>query len=212
MLPRAGTPIERVRRATVEPDPFGLRLHDNAPKRETASMTQGGSAAQDNSVAVLKEALGEAQMTVRAYDTKAQIVGVGYILAMGIVGRIENSFVKTDDIDLLRIALAWFIVIVPILLFGFVLYPSRRSATGVADGSSDNVRHLLYVRSNTFRSAADLKQAAQSASLADELAFEVLSVSWLRDLKRQRFLRALFAGGISFALLFFFQALRTVIS
>jgi hypothetical protein len=173
---------------------------------------QSGDAAQDNSVTVLKEALGEAQMTVRAYDTKAQIVGVGYILAMGIVARIENAFVKTGDVDLMRIALAWLIVILPILLFGFVLYPSRRSATGVTGGADDNVRHLLYVRSNTFRSTADLKQAAQSASLADELAFEVLSVSWLRDLTRQSFLRALFAAGISFALLFVFQAIRTLTS
>ncbi|MGI9478841.1 MAG: hypothetical protein ACR2PI_19220 [Hyphomicrobiaceae bacterium] len=173
-------------------------------------MTQGGDDAQGNSIAVLKEALSEAQMTVRAYDTKAQIVGVGYILAMGIVARIENLIVKTGDVDLLRIALAWLIVIVPILLFGFVLYPSRRSATGIAAGENDAVRQLLYVRSENFRSAADLKQAAQTASLADELAFEVISVSWLRDLKRQRFLRALFAAGLSFALLFIFQALRTV--
>ncbi len=60
---------------------------------------------------MLKDALGDAQMTVRAYDTKAQIVGVGYILALGIVARLESLFVKTGDVDLARVAISWLVVI-----------------------------------------------------------------------------------------------------
>jgi len=38
-----------------------------------------------NTLAFLMASLKEVQDTVRAYDTKAQIVGVGYIFAIGII-------------------------------------------------------------------------------------------------------------------------------
>lgn len=173
-------------------------------------MTKGGDRSDSDGLAVLKDALGEAQMTVRAYDTKAQIVGVGYILALGIVARLENLFDKTGDVDLTRVAISWLVVIVPILLFGFVLYPSRKSTPEVMDASEDDIQHLLYVRSSEKRSIGELRRAASSVSYIDELAYELLSVSWLRDLKRQRFLRALFAAGLSFLVLFVSQAFRAI--
>ena len=173
-------------------------------------MTDENGQPMDGSEAILKDALSEAQMTVRAYDTKAQIVGVGYILAMGIIARIENLFVKTGDVDFLRIAIAWLVVIVPILLFGFVLYPSRKTAPKVAGDANEPVQQVLYVRSSQYATVSELRYAAKSASYIDELAFEVLSVSGLRDLKRQRFLRALFAAGTSFIILFATQVVRTV--
>ena len=171
-------------------------------------MTNEVAASRADSIAVLKEALAEAQMTVRAYDTKAQIVGVGYILALNIVMRLENLFVKTGDVDLTRIGITWLVVIVPIMLFGFVLYPSRRSIAETVQASQDPVQNLLYVRSDEKRTVEGLRQAAAKVSYVDELAFEVMSVSGLRDLKRQRFLRALFAAGLSFLVIFLSQMFR----
>ncbi len=161
-----------------------------------------------DSIAVLKDALAEAQMTVRAYDTKAQIVGVGYIFALNIVMRLENLFDKTGDVDLTRIGITWVVVIAPIILFGFVLYPSRRSIAKTRQASQAPVQNLLYVRSDEIRTADELRRAALSVSYIDELAFEVMSVSGLRDLKRQRFLRALFAAGLSFLVIFLSQMFR----
>lgn len=40
---------------------------------------------------LLRDGFNEAQATVRAYDTKAQIVGVGYIFALGIVGQVFDE-------------------------------------------------------------------------------------------------------------------------
>lgn len=174
-------------------------------------MTKGGDQSHGDGLAVLKDALAEAQMTVRAYDTKAQIVGVGYILALGIVTRLESLFVKTGDVDLDRVVISWLVVIVPILLFGFVLYPSRKSIPEVTDASEDHIQHLLYVRSDEKRTIGELRSASSSVSYVDELAFELLSVSGLRDLKRQRFLRALFAAGLSFLVLFVSQAARAIL-
>lgn len=38
--------------------------------------------------ALQRDGLAEAQLTVRNYDTRAQIVGVGYILSLGVVGQV----------------------------------------------------------------------------------------------------------------------------
>lgn len=173
-------------------------------------MTDTDDAYPADGLAMLREALAEAQATVRAYDTKAQIVGVGYIFALGVITRFETLVPKSDDVDILRVVLAWLIVVTPIVLFGIVLYPTRRTAPKVVDGK--DVKHVLYVRAETYGTVASLRNAAASASYSDELAFEVLSVSKLRDLKRKRFLRALFAAGASFLILFASQAWRSAVA
>ena len=38
---------------------------------------------------LLKDSLAEAQNSVRSYDTKAQIVGVGYIFALNVIGQLS---------------------------------------------------------------------------------------------------------------------------
>ena len=73
---------------------------------------------------LIAEALAEAQQTVRAYDTKAQIVGVGYIFALRIVFGLGDLLPKAERSDELLVFVGWTIVISPILLFGFVLYLS----------------------------------------------------------------------------------------
>ena len=84
------------------------------------------SPSAQQSLSLLRDSLAEAQTTVRAYDTKAQIVGVGYIFALGIVGRFEALLPKASELNILTLSVAC-AAILPILLFGFVLYPSRKS-------------------------------------------------------------------------------------
>jgi len=49
--------------------------------------------------ALVQEALAEAQQTVRSYDVKAQIVGVGYIFALGIVFRLGSLLPEVEKDD-----------------------------------------------------------------------------------------------------------------
>ena len=164
----------------------------------------------NHSLALLRDALTEAQMTVRAYDTKAQIVGVGYIFALGVITRFENLFDKSADLNLLRVAAAWFIVILPIVLFGYVLYPSRRVAPRLDEEERAGIDHVLYVIPGRQHSIAQLKDAAARCDPHNEVAYELLKVSMLRDMKRMRFLRALFAAGASFLLIFGTQIIRSL--
>ncbi len=82
---------------------------------------------EDTDVAsFLNTSLSESQSTVRAYDTKAQIVGIGYIFALGIVFQFANKLDPNASLSTDQVILAWTFIIVPIILFGAVLYPTRK--------------------------------------------------------------------------------------
>lgn len=156
----------------------------------------------EQSVSLLREALLEAQSTVRAYDTKAQIVGVGYVFALGIVGSVEKLLPKTSDADWLTVLAAWGIVIFPIVLFGYVLYPTRKTAPRLDEEPSKRPEHVLYIDPDRHDDVESLKSSVARCDPLNEFAFEVLKVSKLRELKRQRFLRALFFAAAAFLFLF----------
>lgn len=160
---------------------------------------------------LISEALEEAQQTVRAYDTKAQIVGVGYIFALGIVFRLGELLPKVERSDLLLVIAGWTIVIFPILLFGFVLYPTRKSAAELAtlDGRS---RGLLYFSPGRHASIQDYLDELAQADCITERTRELFIVTELRELKRKRFLRALFAAGLAFTVLFGVQLWRGTVT
>ena len=149
----------------------------------------------------LEKALEEAQATVRGYDTKAQIVGIGYTFALNIVAGAAVGFPRAGDGSLLTLVIFWGIVMVPLFLFGAVLYPSRRVAPRVQREGAIAPRRLLYVETARFEDADALVAATAGADWPRELGYEVLKVSRLRELKRMRFIRALAATALSFAVL-----------
>lgn len=163
---------------------------------------------QEQSTALLRETLTEAQATVRAYDTKAQIVGVGYVFALGIVGTVEKLVPRSGDTDWMGVTFAWLVVILPILLFGYVLYPSRKTAPRLDEDPVKRPEFVLYVETDRHTNVSELTEAVARCDPVNEYAFEVLKLSKLRELKRQRFLRALFLAASAFLFLFATQLLR----
>jgi len=161
-------------------------------------------------IKIVQEALAEAQQTVRAYDTKAQIVGVGYIFALGVVFKLGELLPELQSGDTAFVVMGWGIVILPILLFGFVLYPTRKSVTA-AEQNELPLQHVLYFSSEQISSITAYMENLQKADGVVERSHELLKVTSLRELKRQRFLRALFSAGISFVLLFALQLWRSAV-
>jgi hypothetical protein len=162
-----------------------------------------------HSETMLRDALGEAQATVRAYDTKAQIVGVGYIFSLGIVSQVSEFLPQTAEINASFVIGSWGLVILPILLFGFVLYPTRKTAPKL-DSETGGIQRLLYVEPNGNDGPDAYIKALQHCDMAREYAYELFKVSKLRELKRHRFLRALFSCGIAYAVLFGSHISRSV--
>ncbi|AXI45134.1 hypothetical protein C1J03_03230 [Sulfitobacter sp. SK012] len=153
----------------------------------------------------LQVALEEAQATVRAYDTKAQIVGIGYTFALNIVAVVVGGLPGASGGEPLYILLFWLIVMAPLFLFGYVLYPSRRLAPQVKAGTEVVLRRVLYVETARHKTVEDLQSAVHGSDWVSELSFELLKVSKLRELKRGRFVRALIATCVSFGMLALLQ-------
>lgn len=152
----------------------------------------------------LYAALKEAQDNIRTYDTKAQIVGIGFIFTIGMATRFNTWSAVPTEWQLWAIIGTWVLIIVPAVLFGAVLYPTRRFAPSVLR-NKELVKGMFYM--NEIESVADYVKQLNNMDTEQELAYEMLKVSYLRDLKRRRFLNALLSASISLLLLFALQFL-----
>ncbi|MDD9877025.1 MAG: hypothetical protein OXR84_06250 [Magnetovibrio sp.] len=155
----------------------------------------------------LHAALKEVQDTVRSYDAKAQICGIGYIFAIGIVTAIGELNPDQPPFTPTVVAVSWLVVMVPIMMFGAVLYPTRAVAPRLGE-QPDNVARTFYRDRERFQGVDGYIEKLDGADLSRELAYEILKSSGLRNLKRQRFLRALYAAAASFAFICAAQMLR----
>jgi hypothetical protein len=153
-------------------------------------------------------ALSDAQATVRAYDTKAQIVGIGYVFSINIVVAVSAGVPGARDEGLLPVLIFWGIVMTPLFLFGYVLYPSRKTAPKVEGASDLALKRVLYVETSRHATVEAYEKAAAQSDWLREMSFEILKVSKLRELKRARFIRALGAAAVSFGCLFILQVVR----
>ncbi len=155
----------------------------------------------------LQAALREAQDTVRSYDTKAQIVGVGYIFAFNIIQSFAGAAPHARAIiqaEPTRILIVWLLVFLPLVMFARVLYPSRGSI-----GSS--AQNVLYAPNASELTVTQFKADVVSCDWLDEISAEIVKVSRLRDMKRRHFIMALWTAAASYALMFVFAAIRSIL-
>ena len=160
------------------------------------------------SVTYLLSALKEAQDSVRSYDTKAQIVGVGFIFTLGVITKFGANLPSPSVLNVIAVILFWLLAIGPIMLFGFVLYPSRTTVQSL-HSHKKVVRHTYYVSSESPRNLDEYLKDIGSGNWSAELAYEIIKVSGLRDLKRVRFIRALRVSAFSLFVIALFQILRS---
>ncbi|MCB1582115.1 MAG: hypothetical protein R3E90_04050 [Marinicella sp.] len=152
----------------------------------------------------LYAALKEAQDNIRTYDTKAQIVGIGFIFTIGMVIKFNTWQSISTQWNQLAVITTWVLIIVPAVYFGSVLYPTRRVAPHVLK-NKEIVKGLFYM--NQAENVSEYVNNLASMDLEQELSYELLKVSYLRDLKRRRFLLALSVASFSLVFLFVLQLL-----
>jgi hypothetical protein len=152
---------------------------------------------------MLLAALQEAQSVVRSYDTKAQIVGVGYILALNVVLHFGDLLPTRAPLGPLFFAVVWGIVIMPIVQLGQVLYPGRKRAEKelLAKTSSGSDQSVYYVDPDSFSDVGHLVQQALRSDWTSVLATELLKASHIRIIKQARFRRGLTMAVVSFIVL-----------
>lgn len=157
---------------------------------------------EQQSMSLLRDSLSEAQMTVRAYDTKAQIVGVGYIFALGIVSEINEVLLTPPGNPIVFVLLSWGVILFPIFHFGHVLYPTRKTAPKSSQNLEVSIERILYVEPESLTSVEDLRASIAKCDPVNEYCYELLKISKLREKKRRRFLRGLIWAAFAFAILF----------
>ncbi len=151
--------------------------------------------------------LAEAQDTIRNYDTKAEISGVGFILAVGIVKQAGDSIIVPIEFAMFYVLAGWLVIVIPIIMFALVLYPARFDKT-VTSVQPDDVQNVMYFDRSVFPNVDTYIKATNESDWAKEIVFEIMEVSGIRDIKRQRFLRALYWSAGSFTFLFLSQMMR----
>jgi hypothetical protein len=166
------------------------------------------SNSQELSLVFLYSAIKSAGESVRSYDSKAQIVGIGYIFTVGIIKTIGDLNPDEAPFTQITILLAWMIAIFPILLYGAVLYPSRKTTPSIG-AQHVVIKRLFFANSYQHNKVIDFLSDLKNADLSNELSYELLKLTTLRDLKRKRFLRALWASVFSFTLIMLSQLYQT---
>ena len=172
--------------------------------RSVATMYAGpGEIARNYVDKMLLAALQEAQSVVRSYDNKAQIVGVGYLLALNLVLHFGDLLPTRAPLGPLFFAVVWGVVIMPILLFGQVLYPSRTRAEKelLARRCCGSEQGVYYIDPDTFADLKDFVQQALRSDWTSVLAAELLKTSRVRIIKQARFRRGLIMTVVSFVVL-----------
>lgn len=151
--------------------------------------------------------LAEAQDTIRNYDTKAEICGVGFILALGIVKQAGDSIPVPIEYASFYVMAGWLIIVIPIIMFALVLYPSRIDKISKQSRPA-SVTGVMYFNTDIFPDVQSYGEAAKNSDWAMEILYEITKVSLIRDKKRSRFLRALYWAAGSFCVLFLSQMVR----
>ena len=164
----------------------------------------------DNTLNFLYAAIKSSEDNVRGYDLKAQIVGIGYIFTTGVISNISKLDPSKVPFDSLTVVLSWVIGITPIILFGTILYPTRKTAPSLGDDNI-GVKRLFFANDTHLNDVDIYLKKLESSDFVKELVYENLKLAALRDLKRKRFLRALWASVAAFVLIFISQYYRAIV-
>ena len=157
-----------------------------------------------NTLNFLYASLKEAQDNIRTYDTKAQIVGIGFIFTIGTITKLTHLELLENQSGVLILVLSWALIMIPLITFVSVLYPTRKIAPSILHGRKE-VQALFYLHPNEVKSLNEYVNQLGEIDIKRELSYELMKVSVLRELKRKRFLRAIFISSLSLLSLLFFQ-------
>lgn len=139
----------------------------------------------------LEKQLEQLLVATRAFDTKAQIASVGYLLTLGVMRLgFEWRPGGWSWPGPVAAAMALLLVALPVALFTYVLVPQRRLRLAALPTHRAPPRTLT---GSWFegRSAAEIAAEAREVDWTLELAFEIEKVRLVRDAKRRRLMLAL---------------------
>lgn len=150
-------------------------------------MAETESTIQENtSVQYLQKALDETQETIRAYDTKAEVLAIVLTLVVGVINfsALTDKCKASQCLDYLR-AIPLLLGFITLVLIGMVLFP-RRNLFKEIDSGTDRPKGTYFVSLQFMPAFKNLDEYLRQVDATDwkrELAYEVLKTSCIRDHK-----------------------------
>lgn len=142
----------------------------------------------------LQHAIEDTQGSIRAYDAKAEVLGILLTLALGLTN--FSLFIdKATDLSIGLLGTCWIVGLIALLQLGTVLHPQKNLFKPLVMGSfiPKGTYFLVNVTSTPI---SDLISKAQSTDWIAELTYENVKLSLIRDYKHCRFIRSLYLSGV----------------
>lgn len=155
----------------------------------------------NTTISCIMHAIEDTQATIRAFDTKAEILGVFLTLAIGITN--FALLEHTTGVTKCLLASSWIMALITIAALGLVLHPKKNPFKNIALGnytpsSTYFLFNLLSSPQNTITALAD---KAINTDWVSELMYENMKLSAIRDHKHFWFTWALKLAGITILLI-----------
>jgi hypothetical protein len=170
-------------------EPVAARAVDDVPAPPPASRAERTE--------FLNNSIVFAESNIRAFDTKSQIALAAFVFSMSPLWSILSATcANVAARPIVAVLVGAFIC--TIMLYGFVLWPIRPLQQLV---KNKRVRGLFFL-TDPMAVSATFAEQLKEISLEDELAAEVLKLSFIRASKGRRFRYALWATAGFYALVF----------
>ena len=149
-------------------------------------MTQEKNPEDKTTLECLQKVLDETQETIRAYDTKAEVLAVILTLVVGIInfGIVTDSCKVHCAIKLISVT-SMALGIMTLFAVGMVLYPRKNLFQGIDTG--EFIPKLTYYVSfdivPSFKKLDEYLRQVDTTVWKREIAYEVLKTSCIRDYK-----------------------------
>lgn len=146
-------------------------------------------------------AIADNQGTIRAYDTKAEVLGILLTLAIGIT----NFTLLQHEISCSKwiLASSWIIGLIAIAALGLVLYPKKDQFKNIGLGNyTPSGTYFLFNLSSTPQNTVTaLANKAIDTDWVSELIYENMKLSVIRENKHHWFIYSLKLTGITLLLI-----------
>lgn len=151
---------------------------------------------KDTTISCLMHSITDTQQTIRAYDTKAEILGILLTLAIGITNYTLLSGSQTYSKSI--VIIGWLLGLISIVLLGLVLYPKKDPFKKINLGTYIPTG-VFYLRdlSTPQNSINYLVDKANNTDWISELMYECMKLSVIRNHKHCLFIWALRTSGIT---------------
>lgn len=144
----------------------------------------------NRTISCLQHAVADVQGTIRAYDMKANILGVILTVALGYTNftLIQKSFPYSQ----LLLSACWVSGLFALAATGAVLYPMRRPIANISCGAFSS-SETYFISSSSLHQSTVTEMAAKAlqANWIEELTFENMKLSLIRDYKHRWFVNSL---------------------